>query len=59
MLKPRQGNDSIGSRSHVSNVNNDNRTMSTVNGMSAMHAQRVDALSLNALLSRLNCSRQI
>ena len=43
------------SQSEVVNANNDNR----VNGMSVMRAQRVDALSVNALLSRRNCSRQI
>ena len=36
-----QGNQPIRSRSHVSNVKNDNRMMSAVNGMSAMRAQRV------------------
>ena len=48
--KLRQGNEPIRSSSHVSNVNNHNRMMSAVNGMSAMRAQCVDAISVNALL---------
>ena len=50
LLKPIQGNWEIRSSSHVSNVNNDNRMMSAVNGMSAMCAQRIDALIVNAPL---------
>ena len=49
VAKTRQGNEPIRSRSHVSYVNNDNRMMSAVNGMYAMRAQCVDALSLDAL----------
>ena len=45
----RQGNEPTRGSSHVSYVYNDNR-MSAVNGMSAMRAQRDDALSVNALL---------
>ena len=35
----------------ISNVNNDNRMMSLVNGMFDMRAQRVDALSVDAHLN--------
>ena len=49
LLKPRQGNEPY-KIFGISNVNNDNRVMSAVNGMFAMRAQRDDALSVNALL---------
>ena len=51
LLKQRQGYEPIRRSSHVSNVNNDIIMMSAVNGMSALRAQRVDALSVHILLN--------